>query len=90
MQIILIKMKRLSIISLVLLIMMPASVFAAKDTFSKRYKNKPVKEVLADLKDATGTRVSYKRKEVNNTRPPSGSCNRLTPSSAPSQWTPSP
>ena len=79
MQIILIKMKRLSIISLVLLIMMPASVFAAKDTFSKRYKNKPVKEVLADLKDATGTRVSYKRKEVNNTRRVTVSFHNATP-----------
>ena len=79
MQIILIKMKRLSIITLVLLIMMPASVFAANNTFSKRYKNKPVKEVLADLKDATGTRVSYKRKEVNNTRRVTVSFHNATP-----------
>ena len=79
MQIILIKMKRLTIITLALLIVMPASVFAAKDTFSKRYKNKPVKEVLADLKDATGTRVSYKRKEVNNTRRVTVSFHNATP-----------
>ena len=61
-------MKRLSIITLALFFLVPTSVFAAKDTFSKRYKNKTVKEVLADLKEATGTRVSYKRKEVNNAR----------------------
>lgn len=61
-------MKRLSIITLALFFLVPTSVFAAKDTFSKRYKNQTVKEVLADLKEATGTRVSYKRKEVNNTR----------------------
>ena len=61
-------MKRFTLITLALFFLVPTSVFAAKDTFSKRYKNKPVKEVLADLKDATGTRVSYKRKEVNNTR----------------------
>ena len=64
----LIPMKRLSIITLALFFLVPTSVFAAKDTFSKRYKNKTVKEVLADLKETTGTRVSYKRKEVNNTR----------------------
>ena len=79
MQIILIKMKRLSIITLVLLLMIPAAVFAANNTFSKRYKNKPVKEVLADLKDATGTRVSYKRKEVNNTRRVTVSFHNATP-----------
>ena len=61
-------MKRLSIITLALFFLVPTSVFAAKDTFSKQYKNKTVKEVLADLKEATGTRVSYKRKEVNNAR----------------------
>lgn len=61
-------MKRFTLITLALFFLVPTSVFAAKDTFSKRYKNKPVKEVLADLKDATGVRVSYKRKEVNNTR----------------------
>ena len=61
-------MKRFTLITLALFFLVPTSVFAAKNTFSKRYKNKPVKEVLADLKDATGVRVSYKRKEVNNTR----------------------
>ena len=61
-------MKRLSIITLALLLLVPTSVFAAKNTFSKRYKNKTVKEVLADLRETTGTRVSYKRKEVSNTR----------------------
>ena len=61
-------MKRFTIITLALFFLVPTSVFAAKDTFSKRYKNKTVKEVLADLKDVTGTRVSYKRKEVNNAR----------------------
>lgn len=61
-------MKRFTIITLALFLLVPASVTAAKNTFSKRYKNKTVKEVLADLKEATGVRVSYKRKEVNNTR----------------------
>lgn len=64
----LILMKRFTIFTLALFLLVPTSVFAAKNTFSKRYKNKTVKEVLADLKDVTGTRVSYKRKEVNNTR----------------------
>lgn len=61
-------MKRLSLITLVLLLLVPTSVFAAKNTFSKRYKNKTVKEVLADLKKSTGVRVSYNRKEVNTSR----------------------
>lgn len=61
-------MKRLTIITLALFFLVPTSVFAAKSTFSKRYKNKTVKEVLADLKETTGVRVTYKRKEVNNTR----------------------
>lgn len=79
MHVILIYMKRLSIIALVLLFFAPTSVFAAKDTFSKRYKNKTVKEVLADLKETTGTRVSYKRKEINNTRRVTVSFNNATP-----------
>lgn len=61
-------MKRFTIITLALFLLVPTSVFAAKNTFSKRYKNKTVKEVVADLKEATGVRVSYKRKEVNDTR----------------------
>lgn len=65
---ILISMKRLTIIILAFFFLAPTSVFAAKNTFSKRYKNKTVKEVLADLKETTGVRVSYKRKDVNNTR----------------------
>lgn len=79
MHVILIYMKRLSIIALVLLFFAPTSVFAAKDTFSKRYKNKTVKEVLADLKETTGTRVSYKRKEINNTRRVTISFHNATP-----------
>lgn len=79
MHVILIYMKRLSIIALVLLFFVPTSVFAAKDTFSKRYKNKTVKEVLADLKETTGTRVSYKRKEINNTRRVTVSFHNATP-----------
>ncbi len=79
MHVILIYMKRLSIIALVLLFFAPTSVFAAKDTFSKRYKNKTVKEVLADLKETTGTRVSYKRKEINNTRRVTVSFHNATP-----------
>ena len=75
---ILIYMKRLSIIILVFFLV-PTSVFAAKDTFSKRYKNKTVKEVLADLKETTGTRVSYKRKEVNNARRVTVSFHNATP-----------
>ena len=75
---ILIYMKRLSIIMLVFFLV-PTSVFAAKDTFSKRYKNKTVKEVLADLKETTGTRVSYKRKEVNNARRVTVSFHNATP-----------
>ena len=59
--------------------LVPTSVFAAKDTFSKRYKNKTVKEVLADLKETTGTRVSYKRKEVNNARRVTVSFHNATP-----------
>lgn len=61
-------MKRFTIITLALFLLVPTSVFAAKNTFSKRYKNKTVKEVVADLKESTGVRVSYKRKEVNDTR----------------------
>ena len=61
-------MKRFTIITLALFLLVPTSVFAAKNTFSKRYKNKTVKEVVADLKEATGVRVSYTRKEVNDTR----------------------
>ena len=72
-------MKRLSIITLALFFLVPTSVFAAKDTFSKRYKNKTVKEVLADLKETTGTRVSYKRKEVNNARRVTVSFHNATP-----------
>lgn len=79
MQALLTHMKRFSIITLVLLLLVPTSLFAAKDTFSKRYKNRPVKEILADLKDATGTRVSYKRKEVNNTRKVTVSFHNATP-----------
>lgn len=79
MHVILIYMKRLSIIALVLLFFVPTSAFAAKDTFSKRYKNKTVKEVLADLKETTGTRVSYKRKEINNTRRVTVSFHNATP-----------
>lgn len=79
MHVILIYMKRLSIIALVLLFFVPTSVFAAKDTFSKRYKNKTVKEVLADLKETTGTRVSYKRKEINTTRRVTVSFHNATP-----------
>ena len=75
---ILIYMKRLSIIMLVFFLV-PTSVSAAKDTFSKRYKNKTVKEVLADLKETTGTRVSYKRKEVNNARRVTVSFHNATP-----------
>ena len=75
---ILIYMKRLSMIMLVFFLV-PTSVFAAKDTFSKRYKNKTVKEVLADLKETTGTRVSYKRKEVNNARRVTVSFHNATP-----------
>ena len=59
--------------------LVPTSVSAAKDTFSKRYKNKTVKEVLADLKETTGTRVSYKRKEVNNARRVTVSFHNATP-----------
>jgi len=72
-------MKRISIITLALFFLVPTSVFAAKNTFSKRYKNKTVKEVLADLKETTGTRVSYKRKEVNNTRRVTVSFHNATP-----------
>ena len=75
----LIPMKRISIITLALFFLVPTSVFAAKNTFSKRYKNKTVKEVLADLKETTGTRVSYKRKEVNNTRRVTVSFHNATP-----------
>ena len=75
---ILIYMKRLSMIMLVFFLV-PTSVFAAKDTFSKRYKNKTVKEVLADLKETTGTRVSYKRKEVNSARRVTVSFHNATP-----------
>ena len=64
----LIVMKRLIYITLALFLLVPTSVFAAKNTFSKRYNNKTVKEVLADLKESTGTRVSYNRKEINNSR----------------------
>ena len=76
---VIIYMKRLSIIALVFFFLVPTSVFAAKDTFSKRYKNKTVKEVLADLKETTGTRVSYKRKEVNNARRVTVSFHNATP-----------
>ena len=61
-------MKRISIITLAFLLLVPTTAFAAKNTFSKRYKNKTVKEVLADLKEETGARVSYNRKEVSNSR----------------------
>ena len=64
----LIVMKRFTYITLVLFLLVPTSVFAAKNTFSKRYKNQTVKEVLADLKESTGARVSYNRKEINNSR----------------------
>lgn len=76
---IIIYMKRLSIITLVFFFLVPTSVFAAKDTFSKRYKNKTVKEVLADLKETTGTRVSYKRKEINTSRRVTVSFHNATP-----------
>lgn len=72
-------MKHLSIIMLVFFFLVPTSVFAAKDTFSKRYKNKTVKEVLADLKETTGTRVSYKRKEINTSRRVTVSFHNATP-----------
>lgn len=72
-------MKRLSIITLALIFLVPTSVFAAKNTFSKRYKDKTVKEVLADLKETTGTRVSYSRKEVNATRRVSVAFHNATP-----------
>ena len=68
MHALLIYMKRLTIISLALFFLVPTSVFAAKNTFSKRYNNKTVKEVLADLKESTGVRVSYNRKEISNSR----------------------
>ena len=61
-------MKRFTLITLALILLVPTSVFAAKNTFSKRYKNTTIKEVLADLKETTGTRVSFKKKEVSNTR----------------------
>lgn len=61
-------MKRFTLLTLALFFLVPTSVFAAKNTFSKQYKNKTVKEVLADLKETTGARVSYNRKEVNNSR----------------------
>ena len=64
----LIPMKRFTLITLALILLVPTSVFAAKNTFSKRYKNTTIKEVLADLKETTGTRVSFKKKEVSNTR----------------------
>lgn len=72
-------MKRLSIITLALFFLVPTSVFAAKNTFSKRYKDKTVKEVLADLKESTGVRVSCKRKEVNTTRRVTVSFHNATP-----------
>lgn len=60
-------MKRLTIISLTLFLLMPFTVLAAnKSTFSKKYNNKTIKEVLADLKEVTGVRVSYNRKEISN------------------------
>lgn len=37
-------------------------------TFSGRYKNKPVKEVLADLKSQTGVSVRLQRKQVSSSR----------------------
>ena len=61
-------MKRLSIITLALIFLVPTSVFAAKNTLSKRYNNQTVKEILTDLKKATGTRVSYAKKDVNSAR----------------------
>jgi outer membrane protein OmpA-like peptidoglycan-associated protein len=61
-------MKHITFIILAICWLLPASVFAAKNTFSKRYNNKTVKEVLADLKETTGTRVSYNRKEISNAR----------------------
>ena len=71
-------MKRFTLFTLALFLLVPAS-FAAKNTFSKRYKNKTVKEVLADLKEVTGTRASYKRKDVNNTRRVTVSFHNATP-----------
>lgn len=47
---------------------MPTCVLAAKKTHSKQYKNATVKEVLADLKKSTGARVSFSRKDVDNSR----------------------
>lgn len=64
----LIPMKRFTLITLALILLVPTSIFATKNTFSKRYKNTTIKEVLADLKETTGTRVSFKKKEVSNTR----------------------
>ena len=60
-------MKRITLIILAFCWLTPAT-FAAKNTLTKRYNNKTVKEVLADLKEATGTRVSYNRKEISNAR----------------------
>jgi len=59
---------QITLLTLALFLLLPESAVPARNTFSKRYNNKTVKEVLADLKEATGVRVSYNRKEINNTR----------------------